>query len=377
MGIHPSSASPKELIRYALHNSLWVAEQRAAALHLRGPLGHFQATCREYPVDCNDLVPAVQRDAKENQDLGEWVRDIGCRFARADTFLGSLRTLLSGTMTTGVALGSSQSFVDLERADAERHSLWLSFQQFFKDWHWGRWFRYLAVPSWLETLLAIVRRWMWWSKRRGDETAAPPSELSPEPKEEAPADEPSEEEQPSKTTPPSKPFAESTITAGFPTYADGTLHTGIDLVPAPNSDAAKNPVVHPIGPGEVVSVCTDPSKGEGYGRYVVVKHILADGKTVVYTRYAHLESVTEDLMGKWITAEDGLGVMGASGGATGPHVHLEVFKEFKPHHDYRGKKGPENLANMLKEFIDPEDVLAGSLGEFCTEKPDPAQQSSE
>lgn len=90
-------------------------------------------------------------------------------------------------------------------------------------------------------------------------------------------------------------------------WASG-YHTGVDfLVPSGTS-------VHAVGAGTVVSAGWDGS----YGNDVIIRH--ADGK---YTLYGHL---TRPLVSAGQTVSEGqaIGVSGATGNVTGPHMHFEV-----------------------------------------------------
>jgi lysozyme family protein len=86
------------------------------------------------------------------------------------------------------------------------------------------------------------------------------------------------------------------------------FHTGVDLV-AP----AGTPVVAARA-GRVVYA----DWYTGYGRLVVVAH--GDG---VRSFYAHLSRFTVRL-GAWVGTGERVGLVGASGEATGPHLHFEV-----------------------------------------------------
>ena len=123
---------------------------------------------------------------------------------------------------------------------------------------------------------------------------------------------------------PGSPFAGDYYVSGggFPTYGNGTLHTGVDI--KPRSGAGN---VHPIAPGRVAKVSYDE---KGYGHYVIVEHRLRDG-TVLFSLYAHFakapELSNEDLNEGQVTAETILGEMGSSGRSTGPHLHLEIYNK--------------------------------------------------
>ena len=59
--------------------------------------------------------------------------------------------------------------------------------------------------------------------------------------------------------------------------------------------------------------------GEGFGKLVVLEH--AHG---VRTRYAHLSRITVRV-GQYVKARATVGLVGATGEATGPHLHFEVL----------------------------------------------------
>ena len=88
----------------------------------------------------------------------------------------------------------------------------------------------------------------------------------------------------------------------------GTYHSGIDL------GAASGTPIAAAASGQVVLV----SAGGGYGNYVVVRH--DDG---LETLYAHL-SETWVVQGQWVGQGESIGAVGATGWATGPHLHFEV-----------------------------------------------------
>ncbi|GKQ35737.1 M23 family metallopeptidase [Streptomyces sp. A012304] len=72
--------------------------------------------------------------------------------------------------------------------------------------------------------------------------------------------------------------------------------------------------VYAVGPGIVhATTC-----GDGFGNQVVVRH--PDG---YFTQYAHLARV-DVRRGQEVTAGERLGVSGATGNVTGPHLHFEV-----------------------------------------------------
>jgi murein DD-endopeptidase MepM/ murein hydrolase activator NlpD len=87
------------------------------------------------------------------------------------------------------------------------------------------------------------------------------------------------------------------------------FHAGVDLT------AWSGVPVTAAGPGLVVYA--GPRAG-GWGNFVAVAHTHG-----VRTFYAHLSRVDVRL-GDWVRAGTQLGLVGATGAATGPHLHFEV-----------------------------------------------------
>jgi murein DD-endopeptidase MepM/ murein hydrolase activator NlpD len=94
-------------------------------------------------------------------------------------------------------------------------------------------------------------------------------------------------------------------------YRWGKLHKGIDIA-GPSSytiKAADN--------GIVVSAGWD---GSGYGNKIVIDH-----QNGFCTVYGHLSAITVSV-GQTVSKGSAIGVMGATGDATGVHLHFEVYK---------------------------------------------------
>jgi len=88
----------------------------------------------------------------------------------------------------------------------------------------------------------------------------------------------------------------------------GTYHSGLDI------GAASGTPIAAAAPGQVVLV----SAGGGYGNYVVIRH-----DNGYETLYAHLSDIWVG-QGQWVAQGDAIGAVGATGWATGPHLHFEV-----------------------------------------------------
>ncbi|WP_328536254.1 M23 family metallopeptidase [Streptomyces sp. NBC_00344] len=107
------------------------------------------------------------------------------------------------------------------------------------------------------------------------------------------------------------PVADSYVSTGYKTggslWSSGS-HTGIDF------HAASGTPVHAVGAGTVV----EAGWGGAYGNNIVIK--MNDGS---YTQYGHLSSIGVSV-GQSVTSGGQIGLSGATGNATGPHLHFEA-----------------------------------------------------
>ncbi|MFJ6719221.1 MULTISPECIES: M23 family metallopeptidase [unclassified Streptomyces] len=85
-------------------------------------------------------------------------------------------------------------------------------------------------------------------------------------------------------------------------------HTGVDFI------ASTGTTVKAVGAGTVVTA----GWGGAYGNEVVIRH--ADGK---YSQYGHLSQLSVSV-GQSVTAGQRIGLSGATGNVTGPHLHFEI-----------------------------------------------------
>ncbi|MFD4322249.1 peptidoglycan DD-metalloendopeptidase family protein [Streptomyces sp. NPDC058548] len=100
---------------------------------------------------------------------------------------------------------------------------------------------------------------------------------------------------------------------GTPYHQSGGMwssgyHTGIDF------SAGIGTPIRAVGPGKVVSA----SRVNAYGRQVIIRH--ADG---MYTQYAHLSEMRVSA-GDTVEGGQVVGLSGADGNVSGPHLHFEV-----------------------------------------------------
>ncbi|MFF3398729.1 M23 family metallopeptidase [Streptomyces sp. NPDC002659] len=107
------------------------------------------------------------------------------------------------------------------------------------------------------------------------------------------------------------PISGSYVSTGYKTggavWSSGS-HTGVDF------HASSGTTVHAVGSGTVV----EAGWGGAYGNNVVIK--MKDGS---YTQYGHLSSITV-AVGQSVTPGRQIGLSGATGNTTGPHLHFEA-----------------------------------------------------
>ncbi|MGW7407441.1 M23 family metallopeptidase [Streptomyces sp. NPDC054833] len=107
------------------------------------------------------------------------------------------------------------------------------------------------------------------------------------------------------------PIANSYVSTGYKTggslWSSGS-HTGIDF------HASSGTTVHAVGSGTVVST----GWGGSYGNQIVIR--MADG---MYTQYGHLSSIGVSVGQKVLPGQQ-IGLSGATGNVTGPHLHFEA-----------------------------------------------------
>lgn len=94
-----------------------------------------------------------------------------------------------------------------------------------------------------------------------------------------------------------------------------TYHAGLDL-----TDPKGTPI-YPITDGWIAWT---NNSSFGYGKHVLVEH-----NNGITSLYAHLSKVNVKA-GDTVTKEQSLGEVGATGWATGNHLHLEIYQDNKP-----------------------------------------------
>jgi VCBS repeat-containing protein len=102
-------------------------------------------------------------------------------------------------------------------------------------------------------------------------------------------------------------------------------HQGLDWTRQPGAASIAGQSIPAAADGVVVDrgFQLNPTDGTGWGNYVVLEHTRADG-TKFQTLYAHLQAPSGLNTGAVVAAGESVGLVGATGGATGPHIHMEV-----------------------------------------------------
>ncbi len=106
-------------------------------------------------------------------------------------------------------------------------------------------------------------------------------------------------------------------------FFESVVHTGIDI------DAEEGAPILASGSGTVVWVGwglfteTPGYDRDPYGLAVVIRHDFGYENQKLYTVYAHM-SETIATIGQRVQTGDLIGLVGATGATTGPHVHFEV-----------------------------------------------------
>jgi murein DD-endopeptidase MepM/ murein hydrolase activator NlpD len=106
-------------------------------------------------------------------------------------------------------------------------------------------------------------------------------------------------------------------------FAPDIVHTGVDI------DAEEGTPILAAGAGTVISADWGLYKeapgdiSDPYGKAVVLKHDFGYKGLALFTIYAHMSEIIA-VVGQHVETGDVLGLVGATGATTGPHLHFEV-----------------------------------------------------
>jgi len=106
-------------------------------------------------------------------------------------------------------------------------------------------------------------------------------------------------------------------------FAPNIVHTGVDI------DANEGAPILAAGSGTVISAdwglyTEAPGNiNDPYGQAVVLRHDFGYKGQTLYTIYAHMSEI-KAVVGQRVETGDVIGLLGATGLTTGPHLHFEV-----------------------------------------------------
>ena len=128
----------------------------------------------------------------------------------------------------------------------------------------------------------------------------------------------------------SLPVEQYTLTSSYgwrsdPILGEEKFHKGCDLA------ASEGTLIYPVLPG----IVQKSGWSDSYGNYILIQH--SDGTS---SKYSHLQYVFVRT-GQAVKSGDCLGTVGQTGQATGPHLHLELYKDGVC---YNPEKALENAA---------------------------------
>jgi murein DD-endopeptidase MepM/ murein hydrolase activator NlpD len=107
------------------------------------------------------------------------------------------------------------------------------------------------------------------------------------------------------------PVDSAEISAGFGTR-HGAAHNGVDIV------QSKGEPIYAAYAGTVISAGWQ----SGWGKTVEIEH--GSGDSSILTRYCHMDQISVK-EGASVEAGTVIGTVGATGLATGPHLHFNVY----------------------------------------------------
>lgn len=108
----------------------------------------------------------------------------------------------------------------------------------------------------------------------------------------------------------------SYVSCAYGYYSDGSPHHGMDICAVGGNSRGR--AFNAAQGGKVIIAVNDGNWNYGFGNYCVIDH--GDGKQ---TLYAHSDNIYVSV-GQVVKKGQDIGVIGATGNVTGPHLHFEV-----------------------------------------------------
>ena len=103
-------------------------------------------------------------------------------------------------------------------------------------------------------------------------------------------------------------------------------------------------LIRAIGDGEIIA----NGANSGWGNWIAVKHPPINLVSV----YGHMSALSPLKVGTQVKAGDIIGYEGATGNATGSHLHLSLYKDF-----FTYMKGTELYFNYFDGSVNPDDYM--------------------
>ncbi len=133
---------------------------------------------------------------------------------------------------------------------------------------------------------------------------------------------------------------------GMTTYAKrgaygGAPHNGLDIAGGMGSE------IRAIGDGEIIA----NGLNDGWGNWVAIKH---PNQYDLVSVYAHMSSLSFLRVGTKVIKGQVIGYEGATGNATGSHLHLSIYKDF---FTYVKEKNGQLYFNYFEGSINPLDYV--------------------
>lgn len=109
---------------------------------------------------------------------------------------------------------------------------------------------------------------------------------------------------------------QSYVSCAYGRYSDGSPHWGMDICAVGGNSRGR--AFNAAQGGKVILAVNDGNWNYGFGNYCVIDH--GDGKQ---TLYAHSDNI-QVYVGQVVKKGQQIGIIGATGNVTGPHLHFEV-----------------------------------------------------
>ncbi len=147
----------------------------------------------------------------------------------------------------------------------------------------------------------------------------------------------------------------ASVSASRPAVAARRSTTGVDFVPGAGMP------IYAIADGVVVE--HEDNDRNSFGNHVLIEHVI-NGKTV-QSLYGHMQLGSSPLsVGDTVAVGDFVGLVGDTGAATAPHLHLEIHLDGRAGRPLRLAQGQRGQVASCEQLLaqDPDRRVARQLG---------------